>query len=58
MYKDTGGLIPPYPPPFKRMSSGGVAVRQKNDDGDYEDVMIYMNDLYYTKRVVDPEAGE
>jgi len=58
VYKDTGGLIPPYPPPFKRMSSGGVAVRQKNDDGDYEDVMIYMHDLYYTKRVVDPEAGE
>ena len=58
VYKNTGGEIPRYPFPYVRGKAGGVYIRQENDDGDTEEVMIYMNDLYYTKRVVDYEAGE
>jgi hypothetical protein len=58
VYKNTNGLIPQYPFPYKRMPNGGVAVRQKNEDGDIEEIELYAHDLYYTKRVVDPEAGE
>jgi hypothetical protein len=58
VYKGTSGDIPRYPTPYMRGPSGGVFVRQKDDEGEIEEVMVYMNDLYYTKRVVDPEAGE
>jgi hypothetical protein len=58
VYKNTGGEIPRYPFPYLRGKSGGVYVRQEDDDGNPDEVLVYMNDLYYTKRVVDYEAGE
>jgi hypothetical protein len=58
VYKNTGGEIPRYPFPYVRGKSGGVYVRQEDDDGNPDEVLVYLNDLYYTKRVVDYEAGE
>jgi hypothetical protein len=54
--KDT--TIPVYPKPFHRGKHGGIFVKQEDDDGNLTDVDIYTNDLYYTKRVLDHEAGE
>lgn len=58
VYKDAGGDIPKYPFPYFRGKHGGVYTRVKNDDDEYEDVLIYMYDFYYTGRVVDVELGE
>jgi hypothetical protein len=58
VYKDAGGEIPRYPYPYFRGKNGGVYLRQKNEDGEYDDVLIYMYDFYYTRRVLDPELGE
>jgi len=52
------GTIPRFPFPYFRGKHGGVYTKQKNDDGDVEEVLVYLNDLYYTKRVVDPTFGE
>jgi hypothetical protein len=58
IYKTSSGDIPRYPFPYFRGKTGGVYTRVKNDDGEYEDVLIYMYDFYYTSRVVDVELGE
>lgn len=59
VYKNAkDSAIPVYPKPFYRGKHGGVFVRQEDDDGNSTEVDIYQNDLYYTKRVLDHEAGE
>jgi hypothetical protein len=58
VYATSAGAIPRFPFPYFRGKTGGVYVRQKNDDGDTEDVLVYMYDFYYTGRVVDHELGE
>lgn len=50
--------VPRLPFPYFRGKHGGVYIKQKNEDGDPEEVCIYLNDLYYTRRVVDPMYGE
>jgi hypothetical protein len=50
--------IPKYPFPYFRGVNGGVYVRTTNADGDIEEKLIYHNDLYVVKRVVDVEVGE
>jgi len=59
VYASAGAAsIPRYPFPFVRGARGGVYIQEDSEDGGTELVPIYMNDLYYTKRVVDVEAGE
>lgn len=58
VYAGVSGSIPRYPYPYFRGKAGGVYVKEDKDDGTTVDKLIYLNDLYYTKRVVDPEAGE
>lgn len=56
LYKNTS--VPKLPFPYFRGKHGGVYIRQKNDEGETEDVLVYLNDLYYTKRVLDSTYGE
>ena len=58
VYAKGTGDIPRFPFPYFRGKHGGVYTKQKNDDGDVEEVLVYLNDLYYTRRVVDPLYGE
>jgi hypothetical protein len=61
VYKGSGETqdgIPKYPFPFFRGSSGGVFVKDKDGDNDTVDMEVYPNDIYFTKRVLDYEAGE
>jgi len=59
LYADKkSGDMPRLPFPYFRGKFGGVYVKQKNADGDPEEVCVYLNDLYYTRRVVDPVHGE
>ena len=51
-------VIPKYPPPYIRGSSGGVYLRTANEDGEVDEKRIYHNDLYVVKRIKDPELGE
>lgn len=59
---DVGGpepvLIPKLPRPYFRGANGGVYLRTLSDDGDPEDVCIYSEDIYITRRLHDPELGE
>ena len=50
--------IPLYPKPYFRGKQGGVYIRMQGDDGDYEDKLIYHNDIYVVKRMRDIESGE
>jgi hypothetical protein len=55
----TASAIPKLPFPFFRGEHGGVYIKgEPSDDGPADDVEVYANDLYYTKRVLDHEAGE
>lgn len=51
-------VIPKYPKPYFRGKNGGVYRRIDNGDGDFEDKLIYHNDLYVVKRLKDQELGE
>jgi len=51
-------VIPAYPRPYFRGASGGIYVRNVSIDGEVDEKVIYHNDLYITKRLVDVEAGE
>jgi len=51
-------VIPKYPHPFFRGKNGGVFKHSKNEDGEDKDQLIYFNDLYVIRRIVDPEIGE
>ena len=50
--------IPTYPKPYFRGKQGGVYVRIDEGDGEFEDKLIYHNDLYVVKRMRDIETGE
>ena len=49
--------IPKYPYPFFRGKAGGVFVRKKAEDEEFED-LIYPYDFYVVKRMSDPDHGE
>ena len=51
-------VIPKYPAPYIRGANGGVYIRETDDDGIAEDKVVYINDLYATRRLDDPELGE
>ncbi len=51
-------VIPAYPRPYFRGASGGVYVRNVNIDGEVDEKVIYHNDIYITRRLLDVEAGE
>ena len=50
--------VPLYPEPYFRGANGGVYMRFKDKDGNIEDKVIYQNDLYVVKRIMDVEVGE
>ena len=50
--------IPISPKPYFRGANGGIYIRIADLDGDVEEKLIYHNDLYVIKRVVDAELGE
>ena len=50
--------IPLYPEPYFRGANGGVYLRFKDKDNNEEDKLIYQNDLYVIKRIMDVEMGE
>jgi len=50
--------IPQYPKPYFRGTNGGVYVRTSGADGTVDEKLIYHNDFYVVKRIVDSEIGE
>ena len=50
-------VIPPYPYPYFRGANGGIYLRQKNKDGDEEELEVYHRDIYPVKRIRDPVSG-
>lgn len=50
--------IPALPRPYFRGQNGGVYLRSTNEDGDPEEVCVYHNDFYVTRRLHDVELGE
>ena len=51
-------VIPPYPAPYFRGATGGVYIRSVTKDGDYDEKLLYNNDLYVVRRLHDVELGE
>ena len=51
-------VIPEYPFPYIRGANGGVYMRVKKEEGEFDEKKIYHNDIYVTKRIVDIELGE
>ena len=50
--------IPVFPRPYFRGETGGVYLRTVNKEGDPEEIVVYQNDLYVTRRLRDAELGE
>jgi hypothetical protein len=50
--------IPALPTPYFRGQYGGVYLRSTDADGDPEEVCIYPDDFYVTRRLHDVELGE
>mgnify|MGYP003667102002 FL=1 len=50
-------VIPPYPYPYFRGANGGIYLRQKNKDGEEEELEVYHRDIYPVKRIRDPVSG-
>lgn len=50
--------VPKYPAPYFRGTGGGVFMRVVDDEGDVIEKLVYINDLYVTRRLLDPEIGE
>lgn len=53
--------IPEYPAPYYRGKGGGVFILmppKEDDEGEPEPKLIYHNDFYVTRRMMDPELGE
>lgn len=50
--------IPQYPKPYFRGKNGGVYVKTIGEDGEPTDELIYHNDIYVVKRLLDRELGE
>ena len=51
-------VIPQYPAPYFRGKAGGVFKKAKDKEGDPVELPVYHNDLYITRRLHDPDAGE
>jgi hypothetical protein len=51
-------VIPTYPKPYFRGKNGGVYVRTSNSEGDIDERLVYLNDLYVVRRLRDVEIGE
>jgi len=54
----TQHVIPVYPRPYFRGQNGGVYIRDITVDGEVDEHVLYHNDLYVTRRLLDVEAGE
>ena len=54
----TEDTIPDYPFPYLRGVNGGVYRKDRNPDGEVEEVLVYDYDLYVTKRIHDDQHGE
>jgi uncharacterized protein (DUF927 family) len=50
-------IIPKYPEPYFRGKTGGIFKRVVKQDDEIE-VMIYHNDVYVTRRLLDSDVGE
>lgn len=50
--------IPEYPDPYFRGANGGVYLRTSTMEGDIDEKLIYENDLYVVRRILDPDVGE
>lgn len=50
-------LIPNPPKPWERLKSGGVAITRTDKDGNESVSVIYNNDLYPVKRLVNSDEG-
>ena len=50
--------IPSYPHPYFRGRHGGIYMRTTNAEGDPDEVCVYHNDFYVTRRLHDVELGE
>lgn len=50
--------IPKLPFPYFRGLEGGIYKKVKGEDGESEDEVVYLNDLFVTKRVKDVNEGE
>jgi hypothetical protein len=51
-------MIPNPPPPWERLKAGGISLTRKDKDGNESVTVIYNNDLYPLKRLVNVEGGE
>ena len=51
-------VIPQYPTPYFRGVNGGIYVRSSTPDGDVDEKLLYHNDFYVVKRILDKEIGE
>lgn len=50
--------IPKFPAPYFRSKGGGVYKRVQEENGEESSNLIYHNDIYVLKRVIDPLMGE
>ena len=58
-YKSKGLITVPVPPkPYSRGINGGIYKKMKSEDGTFDDVCIYPNDLYAYGRLFDTETGQ
>lgn len=55
VYKDG---TPTLPRGYVLGSGGSIFKRERDDEGNTVNIPIYMNKLYFTSRVLDPEIGE
>ena len=47
--------LPDPPQPFKRLKSGGIGMEIKNSSGNEVTIVVYENDLYPIRRIIDRE---
>jgi len=50
--------IPPFPFPYLRGQNGGIYKRVRSEDGTFNDIPIYENDLYAYARMYDDNEGQ
>lgn len=50
--------IPTFPKPYFRGQGGGIFVKARDEEGDPYDDCVYVNDLYFVRRVYDKDEGE
>lgn len=56
--EDETYVIPLLPKPYFRGRNGGVYAKMRDEEGDPYDECVYVNDLYFVRRVYDPKDGE